>query len=368
MTTPGVISLRTYGYPNPLRVLPQCHILTAEGWREAGQLRAMDWLTFPIPQGDTPLDDLRAMLPAAPKSEAKAVSRLTGEKLPVTRQTLKAHLDAGLTYQQIAGLYGRKNRTAAYGWALLYGLTRPVDNVLTGDPIADPDFWRVVGYWLAEGDITSGRSGGKRNVIRWTFGHSEQDFADDVAAVLARYGLTVNVHGSERLRSISVRCSSAQLAAFLDACGHGAANKYLPERFVTLPEHLAREMVRGYWLGDGTLTLPGDTMNDGWCRIASISVGLLMGFYRLLPRLGVAASIMKTGARTCPLHELRFPMCDAPWLGHPGRSIRQHSVRIDGDRLMVKIKRITVEEYDGPTCDIQERTGEFAIGNILLAV
>lgn len=359
-----IISLRTYGYPRPLRLLPQQQIMTAEGWREVGHLRAMDWLAFPIPQGETPLDDLRAMIPPPPRSEAKAVSRLTGERLPVTREALKAHLDAGLTYQQIADLYGRKNRTAAYAWALHYGLTRPADHAMTGDPAADPDFWRVVGYWIAEGDITSGRTGGKRNVVRWTFGHSEDEFVSDVTGVLARYGLTVHTSRSDRLRSISTRSSSAQLAALLGTCGHGAASKRLPEPLVTLPSRFARELVRGYWLGDGCYTAPGGAMNDGWARIGSVSCDLLMGIYRMLPRLGVAGSIMKGARQGRPdAYELRFPLCDAPWLGQPGRQIRQHSVHIDGDRLLVKIKSVTAGHHDGPARDLLAAS----TGNILLA-
>jgi intein/homing endonuclease len=94
------------------------------------------------------------------------------------------------------------------------------------------------------------------------------------------------------------------------------------------------------------------------------SLGLLMGFYSLLPRLGIAASVMKGARRDRPgAYEIRFPLCDASWLGYAARTVQQHSVRIDGDRLLVKIKRLEVERYDGPVCDIQTPAHDFVANN-----
>ena len=364
--TGDIVSISTYGHPRPIKATPEHRILTDEGWREAGQLRALDWLVFPIPQGESSPDELRAMVPAPKVSSAESISRLTGVRLPLSREDMRQHLSDGLSYEEIARLYGRTTRSTAFGWARHYGLTRPSHHVMTGDPTADPDFWRVIGYWLAEGDVTAGRAGAENNVVRWTFGHSETDLAKDVTDVLGRYGLTVNSRPTRAGRSISVRCSSSQLAGLVGTAGHGAHHKRLPEILVHLPAPLARELVRGYWLGDGTATLVGGSMNDGWARITSVSLDLLMGFYRLLPRLGITPSVMKGGSPDLPKYELRFPLCQAPWLFDSARTVAQHSVRIDGDRLLVKVKALTVEQYDGLVYDLKTPAHDFVAANFVV--
>lgn len=357
-----VISLTTYGYPKPLKLTPEHRVLTTEGWRQAGELRPTDWLVFPIPQGETSLAHLRQMLPDPPKSKAAAKDYLTGARLPITRDELRKHLDAGLSYQAISELYGRKTRAAAYSWANHFGLTRTTHNVLTGDPTADPDFWRVVGYWVAEGDLTAGRTDAEKNVVRWTFGHSEQHLVDDVTSVLARYGLQTNHRFLKDGRSISVRCSSQQLARFLEQFGMTAHTKRLPEKIVHLPEPFAKELLRGYWVGDGC------TSKD-WARIASVSMDLLMGVYRLAARLGIACSVMKGKTPEQPLYEIRFPMCAAPFLA-PGAQFRAvrppHSVRIEGDRVLVRIKSIGIEDYDGLVYDIETPSHDFVANNFIV--
>jgi predicted phage terminase large subunit-like protein len=360
-----VISLVTYGYPKPVRMTPEHRVLTDAGWREAGKLRPMDWLVFPIPQGDTDPQSLRALVPPPPPSRAASLSRLTGVQLPVDRDGLAADLAAGLSYQAISEKYGRTTRAAAFGWARHYGLTRSAHNVLTGDPTTDPDFWRVVGYWAAEGDLTSGRAGAPESVVRWTFGYTEEHLAKDVQEVMGRYGIKIQYRYLKNGRSISVRGSSTQMAEFLRTnFGSGSHGKRLSEPVVHLSPLLAKAFILGYWMGDGTATPVGGSMNDGWARITSVSLSLLMGVYRMLPRLGVAAQVMSSGGVDFPKFEIRFPVCGAPWLGVTGRAIKTHSARVVGGNLLVKIKAIRVDEYDGPVYDIQTSTGDFVAGNI----
>ncbi|MGW7630586.1 LAGLIDADG family homing endonuclease [Streptomyces griseoincarnatus] len=357
-----IISLITYGYPKPLKLTPEHRVLTTEGWREAGELRPTDWLVFPIPKGETSLEELRRLLPEPPKSTASAKDYLTGERLPVTREQLKKHLDDGLSYQAISELYGRKTRASAYSWANHYGLTRSSHNAITGDPISDPDFWRIVGYWVAEGDATSGRTGAEKNVVRWTFGHSEQHLAQDVTDVLAKYGLRANHRFLKNGRSISVRCSSQQLARFLAQFGSTAHTKRLPEAIVHLPEHFAQEFLRGYWTGDGCTS-------KGWARIASVSLDLLMGVYRMLARLGITSSIMAGRKSVSTLYEIRFPMHAAPFLtpGTTHQNVRApYSVRIEDGNVLVRIKSIGVEDYDGPVYDIQTPSHDFVANNFIV--
>ncbi|WP_329330734.1 hypothetical protein OIU81_02850 [Streptomyces sp. NBC_01454] len=360
------ISIRTFGYPIPLQVTPDQEVLTSEGWQPAAELRPTDWLAFTIPQGDTLDSGLSALLPAPPLSAPRTVSRLSGARLPVSRSALAQHLSDGLSYQQIAELYGRKHRASAFDWALHYGLTRTAHHVLQGDPTNDPDFWRIVGYWLAEGDVTTSRKGGDPNVVRWTFGLDEESYAEDVAAVLGRYDINVNWHAVNGASSLTVRCSSQQLAKFMTQMGHGAHNKRLPSELVLLCETYARELVRGYWAGDGTVTPVGGTMNDGWARIASVSLPLLTAVHQILARLGVASSLMWGVTPTQTRYEVRFPVSSASWLGVPGRKIRQKTVAIEGARLLTKVKALESTQARGQALMLTSALGEVIPHNFAL--
>lgn len=354
-----VIAIRPFGYPHPLRVTPEHRILTDAGWKEARDLRPGDWLVFPIPQGETAIEELRALIPPPPKTASRATTRLTGAKQVISRDELKKLLDEGMTYQQIAERYGRKSRTFAYEYAKLYGLTPPAGNVLCGDPVTDPEFWRIVGYWLAEGSVTYGRKSSP-NVVRWTLGYSEGETVEFITGVLARYGIRVRYnqvrnHGrhclSREWSSFNVSCSSAQLAQFPRLFGEGAHNKRLPEWAVHLPRPFAEQLVRGYVEGDGYVS------DDGWVRVTSVSLGMLTGFQRLLLRLGVTAAIV---AGVDGRYELRFPAAQAPWLtDQEHRPIVQRSMRIVGDRFLVRVRSVEIEEYEGPVYDIQTPAGDF---------
>ncbi|MBN2005802.1 MAG: hypothetical protein JXA21_20765 [Anaerolineae bacterium] len=346
-----ILKITTMGHPIPLEVTPEHHLLTVEGWREARSLHPGDWLVYPIPTGVTTLDELHGLLPSPPATKSKRPPRITGAKQIMTKDELQAFLEQGLTYQQIAERYGRKTRSFTWEYAILYGLTPPAGNVIHGDPLGDPDFWRVVGYWLAEGTITYGRKSSP-NVVRWTFGYAEQGFVDDVTQVLSRYGLTVLHHNlsgggfkTEReFSSINTTCSSVQLAVFLSLFGVGAHNKNLPEWTKLLPCEYAQQLLRGYLDGDGYVT------PDGWARIGSVSLSLLEGFRTLLLRLNVVSSIMANGAKK---YELRFHVSDTPWLGKGEFApIEKRGSKIENGQLLVKIRCVEIDDYDGLVYDL----------------
>lgn len=342
-----LIGVRVYGYPEPLRVTPEHRLLTVNGWRKAGTLRAGDWMKFPIPIGETTIEELRSKIPDAPVSQAAGQVRRTGARSPVVREQIETLLATGKTYQQIADELGYKSKQSVYEYASLYGLNRPVERPISGNPTDDADFWRVVGYWLAEGSLSSGRKGGKRNVIRFTFSLKEQHFVDDVREVLGRYGVTVTQQ--TRKATLLAHCSSAQIGALLTQFGLGAHHKFLPEWAVLLPKPFAQQLVKGYLEGDGT-------EHDGWERITSVSLDLLIGIQRVLMRLGVVGSIM---AGMLGKYELRFPLSTAPWVGYDAREVISRFSRIEGDYLVARVKSIEVEPYNGLVYDLQTPCHDF---------
>jgi predicted phage terminase large subunit-like protein len=343
-----ILKIRIYGYPEPLEVTPEHQLLSVEGWKESRRLRVGDWMVFPIPACETSTDTLRAHMPAAPAPKAIGGNKITGAKSRVDRDELTRLYSEGLTCKQIAERFGFKSSQAIQRYVSLWGLNKPAARVLDPECVMDADFWRVVGYWLAEGCF-GGQGVRKDGYVRWTFSRKEWHLVEDIYAVLARYGIPVTHYEAPGV--YQVQASSKQLAGFLAQFGRGARNKYLPEWAVLLPVNFAKECVRGYVAGDGYI------LDSTWVRVTSVSLQMLIGFQRLLLRLGVVAAIMVGSKQK---YELRFPLCQAKWLSNEiAQPVETRFAKIVNGMLQVRIKGIEIEEYQGEVWDIKTPSHDF---------
>ena len=157
----------------------------------------------------------------------------------------------------------------------------------------DADLMRLIGYWLAEGNVAKalkGKSGYAENKyfayrVEFTFHDKEQGYADDVVALMQRY---FGVRGCQR----TVRDSHAIMLTFKTRQGYeffeqffgcGAHSKHLPEWMASWPLSLTSELVRGYWCGDGSESKQGFSLH-------STSATLLEQIRRILLKAGVLCS------------------------------------------------------------------------------
>lgn len=358
------VGIRTYAHPETLECTPEHRVLTASGWKKAGDLTVSDWLVFPIPKGETTKAELLAKWPERPLPQAASrehrSGEVTGERGRVPQKELASLLDAGKSYQEIANHFGLQSRQAVYGYVRAYQLHPPAAKVVHPEIVLDRDFWRVVGYWLAEGTITGGRKG-RADVVRFTFGGKEARYAKDVQRVMSRHNVAVQVR--KLPSAIDVRFSARQVAQFLLNFGRLATGKRLPEWVVLLPPAFLRELLVGYARGDGCVS-------SGYVRCGSASQEMLHGFQRALLRLGVVASLMvghepgeakgKSFARKRSW-ELRFRQCDAAWAFGRGKEAPplRCQAKIDGGRMLVKIKSLSVSHYEGPVYDIETPCHDF---------
>ncbi|KAA9379661.1 hypothetical protein F5972_08390 [Microbispora cellulosiformans] len=358
------LTLAFYGSPETLQVTPEHRVWTEHGWREARQVQRLDWLLLPARRRpEMTAEELAALLPSPPAPRRDPARSTRVRNAPLTREEMEVHLAAGMTYQQIAERYGSKTRSAAYEWARVLGVTRPAGNVIDLACVHDPEFWRVVGYWVAEGTLTYGRDKDRLNVCRWSFGEHERDtHAAHVREVLGRHGLraAVNLRGDPEQspwanasqRTAVVTVSSAQLANLLKQFGLGATKKQLPDWAHRLPREHALALIDGWTLGDGC-EYRSSGNRDGWKRVTSSSFRLLRDMQTLLAQHGIAASIMRSGGGAP--HELRY---------HPGGGNRH--IRADDSGLWVRVKSIEATHYEGPVYDLQTPTGDFVAGGVLV--
>lgn len=110
-----------------------------------------------------------------------------------------------------------------------------------------PDFMRFLGYYLSEGHVNG-------NAVVFTFSPQEAEYAQDAVSLAESiFGLIASVGVYQA--ALRVTLSSRRLAAFVsELVGSGCDQKLLPEWTLTLPVHKQRELLRGLYRGDGSVS------------------------------------------------------------------------------------------------------------------
>jgi len=166
--------------------------------------------------------------------------------------------------------------------ALPSGRTRAVSriNARIDRLLQQERVWRLLGYWLAEGAASD------KNRIRLTFGAHETDLANDAKAIVEDY-LGVNCHISDPTPTSTVVVSffDAEFKLLTGKFGTHAWNKHLPPFALSTERSYQRELLRGYFTGDGA-----KLARNGWAA-GSASRSLLAGIQLLLALQGIPSGI-----------------------------------------------------------------------------
>lgn len=151
----------------------------------------------------------------------------------------------------------------------------------------DKDFFRLVGYYMAEGSILND------HYISFTFNKSEREYIEDVKALLEKFFGKAPLEYEEYKNGITLMlCSTLAARLFKQEFGKGAKNKSLPKWFMLEAPEKQSEFVKGYWRGDGNFT--NQRFNGGYkvaFRINTISEVLAEQTKDILLRLNIFASI-----------------------------------------------------------------------------
>ena len=151
----------------------------------------------------------------------------------------------------------------------------------------DKDFFRLVGYYMAEGSVMG------KNYLTFTFSKNERKYLDDVTELLEKFFGKSPLEYKEYKNGISlVLCSTVAARIFKQEFNSGAKSKSLPKWFMLEATEKQSEFIKGYWSGDGSF------MNKEYSwgakrmfRINTISELLAEQTRDLLLRLNIFASI-----------------------------------------------------------------------------
>jgi UDPglucose 6-dehydrogenase len=187
----------------------------------------------------------------------------------------------------------------------------------------DPEFWRVVGLYLAEGCTSFGDHNSAR--ITWSFHREkEQHLVDEVVAFWLRHGVRASAWRGATAHV--VRVQSRLLGAWWTrvlGMGRNSYEQRLPDLIWDRPVEDKWALLSGLWEGDGSWSL----VNRGpsvILEMGTVSAELADGVQRLLGELGIVSS-RRTG-------RVAKSTKDTYWLRVSGASQVERAMALVPDR------------------------------------
>jgi Fe-S cluster assembly protein SufB len=145
----------------------------------------------------------------------------------------------------------------------------------------DPDFYRLVGYYLAEGHVDN------EHYLTFTFNIKEQAYIDDVKKLIHRYFAKDVIEGKIRNNGQTITlCSTIAARFFAREFGSTHKTKHISEWLLESPPEHVKELIKGMWCGDG-----GYYQKTAMFRYATVTRNLALAFRDILLKLGIICSI-----------------------------------------------------------------------------
>jgi UDPglucose 6-dehydrogenase len=157
----------------------------------------------------------------------------------------------------------------------------------------DADLLRFCGYYLAEGYLYQdvGGAGAVRERVVLSFHENEAEYIADVQRILSRWGLKfIERHATSALTTLVSSRVLAWLLHDVLRIGTRSEDKALPRLAFNVAPELRRELIRGAFSGDGSVTLVQNGQNL-MLEYATVSKTLADGLALLLQTVGVVPSI-----------------------------------------------------------------------------
>ena len=151
-----------------------------------------------------------------------------------------------------------------------------------------PDFFRLVGYYLAEGSISSG------HYLNFSFSEKERSYIDDVRQLLKTVFNEERVHESvhKTNHGISVVVRSTILCRIFQQFGTSSSSKIIPQWMLEEDLEKQKQLIIGWFRGDGNFFSRKYALGlKESFRICSTSKTLATQARQLLARLDIASSI-----------------------------------------------------------------------------
>ncbi len=208
----------------------------------------------------------------------------------------------------------------------------------------EPDFFRLLGYFFAEGHVDND------HYLSLSFHAEETEYLADAKELVERYFGKSPIENKPRQNGQTLVLASTEIArTFAREFGSNVYEKHIPDWVSNAESRLLAELVKGMWSGDGSYD-PKKNM----FRYNTASADLAYAFRDACLRLGVAASVNKQ-ERALPRKDIFAVVIASPFNSRfgeivgveaPNGSDSGSPFSMDENFLYVPIKEITVEEME----------------------
>jgi predicted phage terminase large subunit-like protein len=349
-----IYSIYKWGQTQPIKVTEEHPIFVkSKGFVEAKDLTTNDLVCCPslLYEVKTELPNLN--LVETPSPRKRNPSRI--KKSRVCKEDVEYILanNKNKTTQEKAELLGFKNRSALQDVVALYGLEKYLskyNEINFENYIYNPEFWRFVGWWVAEGSCT-------QNVVHLAFHQKEVEYHQAIKKLFKK-DFPVDIKFDENTNCARVTFSCNNLGMWLKReFGERAEAKKLPEWFLDLPKTYQLSFIRGFYEGDGSY-------NQNYYRFSSVSKTLLLGIKYCLQTHNIKGLLYRCNTTHLPCWELRVDT-NQPWLDFKPVQTTDHK-REKSWTYYQKIRKIEINEEEIDVYDITTTSGDFVAEGFLV--
>jgi formate hydrogenlyase subunit 6/NADH:ubiquinone oxidoreductase subunit I/intein/homing endonuclease len=231
---------------------------------------------------------------------------------------------------------------------------------------ANPDLFRLVGYYLAKGYAV-------RRTVGFVFGEREREYINDTVRLLEKLFRSqpkkATIH-----HFLHVTVHSEVALQFFTTFGAGSDRKVIPSWMMFAPVEKQKELIKGAWRGDGYLHLPTRGNRATYFEYVTVSRDLAFQLQQLLLRNGIVAQISYTKHRNRkPAYVLSvrgsFVSLMATLAGVQFKDPRAKTFsrfKIDRDYMYAPLRAITsVDVRDQPVVNLSVEGDEsYLAGNV----
>jgi len=166
-----------------------------------------------------------------------------------------------------------------------------------------PDFLRLLGYYVAEGCLTTDKS----DRVRFTFHCRETELIEDLISILKRLGIRYSIYDDKRWKARHVKVSSRIFGWLLTdvlGCGCNSYSARIPALVFHLDAPLMRAFLSGLLRGDGWVEHQGHSIRIGF---GTCNRTLAEEVCLLLQKLGIvpARNVQNAKRQTKPLQVIK---------------------------------------------------------------
>ena len=236
-----------------------------------------------------------------------------------------------------------------------------------------PDLLRMLGYWLAEGSINYDRESGKKyeRGLRFSFPTKEKKYIDDVASII-RNNFKTKI--SRYCYPAKAACSdlyigNRNLAGIVHSlCGEHCNGKVLHQDLVSLNPNSQREILKGYFRGDGSVR---DVYGETTYRTVTTSQNLAGQLFRLLVRSRIKPSLMEQKIKNRKVSYM-LKIANAGGIKRLGDELIKTTERKDyvrfretEDYFLVPIRKIEEVDFKGEVYNLEVEKDHSYVANFL---